>query len=207
MARVQNKSTNKPNESAKATKNIKKKPEVATNERMVVKSQNYIYAFLILAGSIALAVYIFSWYQVKQEEKLMTSYLLSSKTIESVITDMDSLAQIMQETPSSYFIYLGYTNNEEVYELETNLKRVIDKYKLNDIFYYIDVTELMKKDNYLDEIKNKLNLPNLDNVPAIIYVNNGSVKESDVLDGVDGTMLKVNDLEQLIDIYEFNVLN
>ena len=47
-----------------------------------------------------------------------------------------------------------------------------------------------------------LKVKNLENVPAIIYVDNGEIKESDVLDGVNGTMLKVGDLEKLLDIYE-----
>lgn len=190
-----------------ATKNMKKKPKLASNKAVKIRPQNYFYAFLILAGSIALAVYIFSWYRVKEEEKLMTSYLISSKTIESTITDLNSVKQIMQETPSSYFIYLGYTNDEDVYQLETNLKRVIDKYKLNDIFYYLDVTELRKDKNYLKELSDVLKVKNLDKVPAIIYVNNGEVKESDVLDGIGNTMLKVADFEQLLDIYEFEVLS
>ncbi len=191
----------------KATKNLKKKPEVGKKKEKKIKPQNYLYAFLILAGSIIIAIYIFSWYQVKQEEKLMNSYLLSSKTIESSFDNLDAFNQTMQEVPSSYFIYLGYTGDKDVYELETNLKRVIDKYKLNDIFYYIDVTELKKKDGYLKNISEKLKVKNLENIPAIIYVNNGEIKENDVLDGVNGTMLKVGDLEKLLDIYEFDVLN
>lgn len=169
-----------------------------------INPKNYLYAFLILAGSIIIAFYIFSWYRVKQEEKLMVSYLLSSKTIESKIDNLDSISQILEETPSSYFIYFGYTKDKDVYNLETNLKRVIDKYKLNDSFYYVDVTEMMDDKDLIDNINKKLNIK-LENVPAIIYVNNKEIKDSDILDGVNETMLKSSDLEKLLDVYDYDI--
>lgn len=171
-----------------------------------INPKNYIYAFLILVGGILFVLYLFSWYQVKQEEKYINSYLLSSKTVQSSIKDLDSYNQIKQEFPSSYFIYIGYTKDEEVYNLEKKLKRVIDKYKINDIVYYIDLTELKENNgNYLEEIKNKLGIKNLDNIPAIIYVNEGIIAESNILDGVNDTILKAEDLEKILDIYEFEL--
>jgi len=191
-----------------ATKNIKSsKTRKTTNKNdKYISPKNYIYAFLILVGGIVLTLYIFEWYQVKQEEKLMTSYLISSNTIESNITDIESLEQITQEAPSSYFIYIGYTGDEDVYNLEKELKRVIDKYKLNDEFYYLDITNLKNKNqDYLKEINSKLDV-DLENVPAIIYVNEGKILDSNVLDGVNDTKLKVSDFEQLLDIYEFEII-
>lgn len=191
-----------------ATKNIKSsKTRKTTNKNdKYISPKNYIYAFLILVGGIVLTLYIFEWYQVKQEEKLMTSYLISSNTIESNITDIESLEQITQEAPSSYFIYIGYTGDEDVYNLEKELKRVIDKYKLNDEFYYLDITNLKNKNQeYIKEINSKLDV-DLENVPAIIYVNEGKILDSNVLDGVNDTKLKVSDFEQLLDIYEFEII-
>lgn len=191
-----------------ATKNIKSsKTRKTTNKNdKYISPKNYIYAFLILVGGIVLTLYIFEWYQVKQEEKLMTSYLISSNTIESNITDIESLEQITQEAPSSYFIYIGYTGDEDVYNLEKELKRVIDKYKLNDEFYYLDITDLKNENqDYLKEINSKLDV-NLENIPAIIYINEGKILDSNVLDGVNDTKLKVSDFEQLLDIYEFEII-
>ncbi len=169
-----------------------------------IEPKNYLYALLILVGGILIALYIFKWYQVKNEEKLMTSYLIETKTIESEMDDLDDLNEVRKEAPSSYFIYLGYREDEDVYNLEKDLKRIIDKYKINDIFYYVDLTKLKKENsNYLNEIKNKLELKKLDNIPVIIYVDEGKILESNILDGVDGTMLKSSDLEQLLDVYDF----
>jgi len=187
-----------------AKKVAQSKPKSASIKNKNIPSKNYLYALLVLVGGILIVLYIFEWINVRNEEKLMTSYLISSNTINSSIEDFDSLTQVLTETSSSYFIYLGYTGDEDVYQFEKKLKRVIDNYSLSDSFYYFDLTKLKEdNDNYLDEVKNKLKVKTLEKVPAIIYVHNGKIEDSNVLDGINNTMLKISDLENLLDIYEF----
>ena len=191
--------------------NIKKvaknKPKSALKQEKRISSKNYLYAFLILVGGIILTLYIFEWMNVKKEEKLMTSYLISSNTIDSSIEDLDSFNQVRQESPNSYFIYLSYTGDEEVYNFEKILKRNIDNYNLRDNLYYIDLTKLMKdNENYIEIVKTKLGIKEIEKVPAIIYVHNGEIIESNILDGINGTMLKVADLENLLDIYDYELV-
>jgi len=181
------------------TKRIKSKKE----EKISMK--NYIYSVLILV--VLLTLYVFKWYQVKKEERLLKGYLVASNTVTNITNSLDTLNQIRQEAPSSYFIYLSYTESEDIYNFEKELKRVIDKYKLNDSFYYVDLTELKRNnDNYLEEIKKSLEIDNLDNIPAIIYVYEGVILERNILDGVNNTSLKIDDLKQLLDVYEFEAV-
>lgn len=195
----------KNNKSRKSSK-VKVAKEITQKEKYI-NPRNYLYAILILVGGILLTLYIFKWYQIKQEEKLMTSYLISTNTVSSSITDLNSLKQITQEVPSNYFIYLGYTNDIDEYNLEKDLKKVIDKYKLNDIFYYIDITKIKNEnDDYLEEIADSLEIEKLENVPAMIYVVDGKINERNILDGVNNTTFKVGDLEELLDIYDFDVV-
>ena len=56
---------------------VKKK----NNDLKKVPLKNYFIALLVLIGGILLIVYIFEWYQVKETEKYMESYLLKSNTI------------------------------------------------------------------------------------------------------------------------------
>lgn len=190
-----------------ATQSSAKKKVVTKKSKNYINPKNYLYAVLILVGGILLALYIFEWYNVKKEEKLMTSYLISSNTIESSITDLDSLSQIIQEAPSSYFIYLSYTGEENIYNLEKNLKRVIDKYKINDIFYYVDLTQIKEKNlDYLEIINKELNIKNIEKIPSIIYVKDGVVKNSDILTSDNNSMLKASDLEGLLKNNEFEVV-
>lgn len=191
--------------------NVKKKvaqskPKSTVAKNKNIPSKNYIYALLILIGGIVLVLYIFEWINVKNEEKLMNSYLITSNTINSKIEDFDSLNQILKETSSSYFIYLSHTGNEDIYKFEKELKRIIDNYNLSDNFYYMDLTKLKENnENYLNEVNNKLNI-RLEQIPALIYVKNGKIEENNILDGINGTMLKVSDIENLLDIYEYEII-
>lgn len=192
------------------SQNVKKEVTSSNKKRVVdtkkIPLKNYVYAFLVLLGGILIVLYIFEWINVKKEEKLMNSYLITSSTINSKIEDFDSLKQILNETSSSYFIYLSYTGNEDVYKFEQELKKVIDNYGLNDNFYYMDLTKIMNdNENYLELVNNNLNI-NIDRVPVIIYVKDGKIEDNNILDGINGTMLKVADLENLLDIYDYELI-
>ena len=163
--------------------------------------RNYIYALLILIVGILLIIYIFQWYNVKNEERLMNSYLISTKTINSSINNLNSLTATMQEAPTSYFIYFGFTGNKDEYNLERGLKRVIDKYKINDIFYYIDLTNMINDSDYLNKIKKSLSINNLNRVPAIIYINNNKV-----INVLDSSSLSAKEFEKLLNDLSFNII-
>ncbi len=188
-------------------KKVTKVTKSKSSKTKDIPLKNYLYAFLVLLGGILLILYIFEWINVRKEEKLMNSYLITSNTINSKIEDFDSLKQTLNETSSSYFLYLSYTGNEDVYNFEKELKRVIDNYDLSDNFYYMDLTKIKENnENYIETIKNELNISDLEKLPAIIYVKNGKIENATVLDGVKETMLKVADLENLLDIYDYELV-
>ena len=136
----------------------------------------------------------------------MNSYLITSKTVEA--TDLESISQSIVEAPASYFIFLSYTDSLSNYNLEKTLKRVIDKYQINDIFYYVDVTDLKNENkDYLKVIKKSLDLPDLENVPAIIYVDEGHILEKNILDGDNDNLVTATELENLLEKYEYEPLN
>lgn len=183
----------------KTTKKIIKKSE----ELKKVPKVNYIYAFLILVGSILLTFYIFAWINVRKQEKILNSYLIESNTVTSSLELDGSFKQVVQDAPSSYFIYVSYRKDEKIYNLEKDLKRVIDKYKINDIFYYVDITDLKENNSeYLDYVNEKLGVK-LSRVPAIIFVKDGQILDRNILTGVRDTDLKADDLESLLEVYEF----
>ena len=183
----------------------KKSSNTKASEKYI-EPKNYVYALLILVGGILLALYIFEWVNVKKEEKIMHSYLITSKTVEA--TDLESISQSIVEAPASYFIFLSYTDSLSNYNLEKTLKRVIDKYQINDIFYYVDVTDLKNENkDYIKVIKKSLDLPDLENVPAIIYVDEGHILEKNILDGDNDNLVTATELENLLEKYEYEPLN
>ena len=89
----------------------------------------FIIGFLLI---IFLIWYIISWKNVKKEEKLMNSYLITSNTLSVEIKDLSETIQVLKESPSEYFVYISYTNDEKVYSFEKKLKKLIDNYNLKE---------------------------------------------------------------------------
>lgn len=178
----------------------KKKEE---NKKVSIK--NYILSILILVGGILLVLYIFSWYQVKQEEKYMNSYLISTNTISNQITDLNTLKQVISETPSNYFIFIGYRHDLDEYNIEVELKNIIDNYEIADNFYYIDITDKLDDQNYLNNLNSILGT-NINKTPAFIYVREGKILSKNIVTNSDKGF-NINNIKKILEIYEYENIN
>ncbi len=170
-----------------------------------IPPKNYIIALFICFITIFLTYYIFSWYKVAKEKKMNESYLISSKTISLEVTGIDEIENTFTEAPSEYFVYIGYHNDENVYNLERSLKKIIDKYTLNDLFYYIDVTKLKEEEDYIRKLNEALDLQEVkvESIPTIIYFKEGKVNKDAIITRDDDNMMDVGDFEKLLQMYEF----
>lgn len=177
---------------------------MAKKKNNYIPSKNYLIALFISFFAIFLTYYIFSWYNVYQDKKYEESYLISTNTISLEVNDIKEIENTFTEAPSEYFVYIGYRNDEEVYKLEKNLKKVIDKYNLNDSFYYIDVTDLKEDETYLEKLNDALKLEEnkIEKVPTIIYFKDGKVSKDAIITREDDNIMNVGDFEKLLEIYE-----
>ena len=172
------------------------------NNARYVPLKNYFLAIMIVAIVIFLVLYLFEWYKVKNLEKYGTSYLISSNTINLEIKDYEEIPLVLSETSNDYFIFINYLNVEETYKLEKELKDVIDEYNLKDIFYYINVTKLKEKKDYLDNLNDALNLDNkIESVPTILYYHNNELAE---VIANKNDIISADDLEDIIKKYEID---
>ena len=137
--------------------------------------RHYVYVILAVLAVIFLIWYVASWYKVKKEERLLTSYLIKTNTVSLEVDDISEIPQMLKELPSEYFIYISYTNDESIYRLERKLKKIIDTYDIADTFYYINVTNESKT------IETKLNdmfsTTKIVNIPCILYFKNNELKD------------------------------
>ncbi len=173
--------------------------KVTKNERFI-PIKNYVIAFGIVVAAVLLTIYGFAWYNVLKEGKVSQSYLVKEKVISNEIQSLDEVEAIFAEVPDEYFIYISYTGSEEIYNMEKELKKVINKYELNDQIYYLNVTEIKEKDDYIDKINKSLNLEEkVTQVPTIIYIKEGKVV--DIIKRSDDNMMNVGDFQKLLDIY------
>ena len=134
----------------------------------------FIIGFLLI---IFLIWYIISWKNVKKEEKLMNSYLITLNTLSVEIKDLSETIQVLKESPSEYFVYISYTNDEKVYSFEKKLNKLIDNYNLKDEFYFVNVTNIKDDENFYSEINNTFNTKLINNIPCILHFKNNELKK------------------------------
>lgn len=167
-----------------------------------IPTKNYVIAFLIAAAAIFLVFYIFEWYKVKQIEKYGTSYLIESNTVSMEIKNYKEIPIIFSEAPADYFVFINCLNEKENYKLEKELKKIIDDYDLNDIFYYMNVTKLKEKDaNYAKKLNEAFDIDNkIKNAPTILYYNNNELVE--VITSGKNEIISATELKRILDVYE-----
>ncbi len=156
------------------------------NTKYKVKNQNtkkWFMRFLVVVGIILAILYIYEWHLVKEQGKYINSYLISSNTINYEMTDINEIDNVLSETSSEYFVYIGYTKDKNVYSLEKKLKPIIDDYDLHNSFYFINVTDIKENNkNYIKDIAKKLGIEEeeIKKVPIILYFKDGNLVDKGV---------------------------
>lgn len=156
----------------------------------VVPKKNYFYLLLMIIGVVVITFIIFGINAKYQNKKLENSYL--SGYINQI--KVEEIDNILTEPNSDMFVLVTKTDDDNTYNFESDLKKIIKKKDLRDNFMFIDYTS---NNNY--DIINKKFKSNIKSVPAIIYIKNGEFVKS-----IDSSehMLNVGDFEKLLDEYE-----
>ena len=141
---------------------------------------------------VALTFLIFNINKNYQTEKLETSYLANYLTV----VKTEELSNILSEPSSELFIFVTKTNDENVFNLEKDLKKIIKKHDLRDNFILLDYTD----ESNVEEL-NKILKSDIETLPAIIYIKNGEFIKS--IDSKE-SLLKSSDFEKMLDEYEVN---
>ncbi len=152
------------------------------------QTKNWYIGFFIVIGVILLILYVYKWYSVKEEQKYINSYLISSNTVSLEMTEINEINNVLSETGSYYFIYIGYTGDKNVYSLEKKLKPIIDDYDLHNNFYYINVTNIKNNNkDYIDDIAHELNIEDniIKKVPSLLYFKDGKLVDKAVYSAKD----------------------
>lgn len=159
--------------------------------------KNYLIAFLIFIIVILLTFYIFSWYKIYEEKKMVSPFSVFCSQLE-----YSELGNSLIETPNNYFIYVSSSNNSKIYNLEKKIKKIVVDNDLQGKIYYLNVANEKKDANFYENINNKLNLSDkkITHLPAIIYYN-GTAAE-DVINSNDKELFSVNEFNKLIKKYK-----
>lgn len=169
------------------------------NKSMSIK--NIAILLCIVLGVIFIVLYCFKWHQVKEDEKYIQSYLISTNTISLEMTSLDDINSVLSETPSNYFIYISYTGDKDIYDYEKKLKPLIDEYSLQNSFYYLNITDIKKtNNNYKKDIAKELNIDskNVSNIPVILYFKDSELQSNGITTIKDfETLLKDTDAKNI----------
>lgn len=161
----------------------------------------YIYLLIIIICGIFLFFYLNKWKEVKEEEKYLNSYLVNTGTVNLEMSDIKEINTVLSETPSYYFVYISYTKEEDVYNLEKELKPLITEYDLQNNFYYINVTDIKEKnENFKEDIAKELKIDSkeIKKVPIILYFKEGKLVQSGVHDAKSfEKLLKDNNIKAM----------
>lgn len=140
--------------------------------------KKWLVTFCVIIGLLLVGLYFYKWHQVRVQEKYLNSYLVSSGTINLEMNDISEINSVLMETSNYYFVYIGYTEDKNVYNFERKLKPLIDEYDLQSSFYFINVTDIKKNNmNYKMDIAYELNIADdeINEVPVILYFKDGNL--------------------------------
>ncbi|MCI8498102.1 MAG: hypothetical protein HFG33_01700 [Bacilli bacterium] len=171
--------------------------KVKNNKKINIRK--YINCALLMVAIILVAVIATRGYNAYKEYKLGESVFIKMGG-NLQYKDIDS-ATI--ELPTDGFILISYTKNEEVKGLESDLKKAIVNNELQSNFYYLDVTDMMLEEGFIDSLNEKFKLEDrhmIDSVPALLYYRDGKFMTS--LSSTKEKMLNVDDFNKLLDSYE-----
>ncbi len=161
-----------------------------------IPTKNYFILLIVVIVTIFLTFYIGKWIKTYKENKLSVSPL--SGIVEEININDVNLA--FTET-SEVILYVGYTNDKNVYKMEEAMLDYIKNNNIVDKFIYVNVTDYLKDDEYkkiltstFKEVKDEIK-----NAPLLIYIKNGKAEK--VVNSKDGR-LYLSDVENLNNTYD-----
>lgn len=155
-----------------------------------IPKKNYFILIFIIVLVVIISLIIFKSSGLYNQNKLKRSYLYNY--VNEV--NINDIKNILTEPSSELFILVTETNNDDVYKLEKNIKKIIKKYDLRDNFIYIDYTDNEDFSKLNDALGTKI-----EKIPALLYYKNGELSE--VVDSKE-TLFNEGDLQKIIDAYE-----
>ncbi|MGM9881399.1 MAG: DUF6568 family protein [Bacilli bacterium] len=134
--------------------------------------KNYIILAAILILTIILVIYFYMWYENYESTKL-TSPIMDEYM---QVINYNELNDYLVENKNSV-IYVSVLDSKEIRNFELKFKKFIRDNSLDNSILYLNLTEELKDNKIVKELKNKYKLDDLDitNVPAIIIFKDGNI--------------------------------
>lgn len=166
------------------------------DKKREVPIKNYFILLIVSIITVLLTIYINEWIKTYKQSKISTSPLVDCISEVS----FDDLDVVLSES-NKIILYIGYTGDKEIYNFEKKLVKQINKNNINDYVYYLDITEYVDNNEYINRLNEKFNFgtEKIRKAPMFIYFKNGEVtaiKES------NRNMITSKNLLDMIDMFD-----
>lgn len=140
-------------------------------EEKKIPTKNYVIVIVIFAITIGLILYLKNWYLGYQDYQ-KTIPILSGVVSEVRYNEVYNYIDDNQ----SVVIYIGVANNEDCREIETDLKKLINKKHLKEKIVYFNISEVSDKDLLLKELNDRYAIDvKVSTYPAVIVIEDGKI--------------------------------
>lgn len=143
--------------------------ESKAEKKYIRKLINYI---LLMIAITLTCLFVYKMANIYKTNKLSQSVL--TEVVGSI--NYDDIESLTKEMTSDDFIILSFVKSEDTRKIEKNLKKIILDNDLQRNTYYLDMTDKMLEENYLDELNQKFKLSGsnkIDGLPTILYYRDG----------------------------------
>lgn len=136
---------------------------------------NYVKLFIVVVIGVVITLLVCNIYRNINNNKLNSSYI--DNYVDSC--NYNDLSSIVMELGDNKFIYLSYVGNENIYNYEKELVKVLKKNDLLDLFVYIDSSSVITTDRTVSDLNDKLNVITESSIvlPAVIYFKDGNARD------------------------------
>lgn len=162
-------------------------------------ARKYFNFVLLMVAIVLVALIVSNLYKNHQNNKLGTSVFSSS----GLSIQYDDIDNTLSEMPSDSFILISFVKNENVKKMESELKKAVVNNGLESNLYYLDATDLMYEENYIQKLNEKFSLNDankIDVLPALLYFQDGTFKRT--VTSTESRMIEADDFNKLLDNYE-----
>lgn len=131
-----------------------------------VPTKNYVYLFLILLGSILFIIYLYTWYETYNENKLNTSIMDKYLTV----INYNELDNYIIENKDAV-IYVSILGNEDINNFEKKFKHLVTENNLKNDILYLDISN-----ENIEKATQKLNIE--EEFPYLVVYTNGVITDT-----------------------------
>jgi len=173
-----------------------KEQKIKKEELRQIPIKNYFTITIIFVLSIGLAFFFRNWYNSYQDYE-KTTPVLNGVISEIHYNEIDNFIIDNQ----SAIIFIGVADDDDCRNIETKLKKVIEKRHLKNKIIYFNITEVEDRSLLLEEFNGKYgNGYDIYTYPAIVLIEDGRVV--DYRSKNANKNLLISDIEQLLDEYK-----